>query len=159
VANTFVVVLDCVVLVQGLISKSGPSVRCLELFDEGKIAVAVSRETLSEARDVLSRSGLRDRYPLLTDERTSDLIENLLYRGQFFRKVKKHFEYPRDPKDEPYINLAIEAGVDFIITRDSDLLDLMKWNTEDGREFQKRFPSLRILDPVAFLKLLDEQND
>ena len=24
------------------------------------------------------------------------------------------YEYPRDPKDEPYINLAIAAGVDHI---------------------------------------------
>jgi len=89
----------------------------------------------------------------------SELIENLLYRGRFYRQIRKHFEYPRDPKDEPYVNLAVEASADFIMTRDTDLLDLMKWSSEAGREFQKRFPSLRILDPVAFLKLLDEQKD
>jgi predicted nucleic acid-binding protein len=55
------------------------------------------------------------------------------------------------------LNLAIEAQADFIVTRDNDLLDLMRWDTETGREFQKRFRSLRILDPVAFLKLVEQQ--
>jgi predicted nucleic acid-binding protein len=50
------------------------------------------------------------------------------------------------------LNLAIEAAADYLITRDNDLLDLMKWETEEGREFQKRFRSLKIIDPVRFLK-------
>jgi hypothetical protein len=37
------------------------------------------------------------------------------------------------------------------LVRDNDLLDLMKPTTPDVN-FQKRFPFLRILDPVAFLK-------
>lgn len=65
--------------------------------------------------------------------------------------MPKRFELPRDPDDEPYINLAIEAGARFLVTRDRDLLDLMRY-TEEGRDFQSRFQQLEILDPVAFLK-------
>jgi len=36
-----------------------------------------------------------------------------------------------------------------LVTRDLDLLDLMKDTT-----FRQQFPSLTILDPVAFLKLM-----
>ena len=54
------------------------------------------------------------------------------------------------------MNLAIEAGANFLVTRDNDLLDLMKWETEEGREFRKRFPQIKILNPAAFLKELDE---
>jgi predicted nucleic acid-binding protein len=55
------------------------------------------------------------------------------------------------------LNLAIEAGADFLITRDNDLLDLMKWEREEGREFQKRFRRLKVIDPVAFLKEIEGQ--
>jgi len=61
------VVFDCVVFLQSLISEAGPAARCLELFEQGKFSIAVSREILSEIREVLSRSGLRKRYPVLTD--------------------------------------------------------------------------------------------
>jgi putative PIN family toxin of toxin-antitoxin system len=142
-----------------LISKSGPAVRCLELFEQGRIAVAISKDTLEEFREVIGRSSLRHRFPSLADERVDQVMRLLVYRGQLYRKVKRHFEYPRDPDDEPYLNLAIEAGADFIVTRDNDLLDLMKWDDETGREFQKRYRWLRIADPVEFLKIVAEQTE
>ncbi|MGH9763872.1 MAG: putative toxin-antitoxin system toxin component, PIN family [Blastocatellia bacterium] len=151
-------VFDCVVLVQSLISKSGPAVRCLERFEQGKFALAVSKQTLRELREVLTRSSLRQRYPSLTDERAAKLLELLLYRGRVFRTVKHRFQYPRDPHDEPYLNLAIEARADFLVTRDNDLLDLARWDTEPGRDFQQRFPAIRIFDPVAFLAILREED-
>lgn len=158
-ANRYLVVFDCVTLIQALISKSGPAVRCLELFEQGKIAVAISREGLRELKDVLSRSSLRYRYPSLTDERVDQLVKLLLYKGRLYRQVKKHFDYPRDPDDEPYLNLAIEAEADLIVTSDKDLLDLMKWDDEKGREFQSRYRSLRIVDPVVLLRLVGDQTE
>jgi putative PIN family toxin of toxin-antitoxin system len=131
------VVFDCVVFLQSLISETGPAARSLELFEQGKFSIAVSREILSEIREVLSRSGLRQSYPRLTDERVDRLIDVLLYRGRLFRQVSRHYEYPRDPYDEAYLNLAIEARADFLITRDNDLLDLMKW--EKAGNFKSDF--------------------
>jgi predicted nucleic acid-binding protein len=84
------------------------------------------------------------------------LIDVLAYRGKLFRQIRRHYEYPRDPYDEAYLNLAIEAHSDFLVTRDNDLLDLMKWETEDGRKFQKRFRRLKIVDPVAFVKVNEQ---
>ena len=49
--------------------------------------------------------------------------------------------------DEPYLNLAIATQAPFIVSRDNDLLDLMK-----NDEFRKAYPALTIMDPVAFLK-------
>ena len=151
------VVFDCVVFLQSLISETGPAARSLELFEQGKFSIAVGREILSEIREVLSRSSLRQRYPRLTDERVDKLIDVLLYRGTFFRRIARHFEYPLDPYDEAYLNLAIEARADFLITRDNDMLDLMKWEREEGREFQKRFRHLKVIDPVEFLKEIEGQ--
>lgn len=153
------VVFDCVVFLQGLITESGPAVTCLERFEEGRFSLAISPEVLSELRHVLYRSRLRQDFPLLTEETADRLIELLLLKGRLFRNLPKRFELPRDPGDEPYINLAIEAGVQFLVTRDRDLLDLMRWDREEGRDFQTRFRQLKTLDPVAFLKEIEPAED
>jgi predicted nucleic acid-binding protein len=71
---------------------------------------------------VLSRSSLRQSFPLLTQEKTERLIEMLLLKGRLFRLVRKRFDLPTDPDDEPYLTLAIEAGAQFLVPRDRDLL-------------------------------------
>ena len=152
------VVFDCVVFLQGLIKESGPAVTCIERFERGRISLAVSQEILSELHDVLFRSSLRQSFPILTEEKAERLIGLLLLKGRLFRSVPTRFELPRDPDDEPYLNLAIEAGAQFLVTRDRDLLDLMRWDTEEGRSFQSRFRELRILDPVAFLREIEPSN-
>lgn len=81
----------------------------------------------------------------------AQLVEFLLRKGKLFRNVKRRYDYPRDPYDEAYINLALEAKARFLVTRDNDLLDLMKWERKEGREFQKRFRKLRIVNPLGFL--------
>ena len=124
-ADRYLVVFDCVTFLQSLISEAGPAVRCLELFQQGTFSVAVSGEILSEIKEVLSRSTLRDRYPLLTDESVERLFALLRYKGNFFRKPKRHYKYLRDPGDEPYLNLCIEAQADFLVTRDKLLKNLV----------------------------------
>ena len=55
------------------------------------------------------------------------------------------------------MNLAIEVEADFLVSRDPDLLDLMKWEKEEGREFQKRYRFLKIASPVEFLRLMEQE--
>lgn len=148
------VVFDCVVFLQGLIKESGPAAKCLERFEKSRFSLAISAEILAELQDVLTRSRLRKDFPLLTDAKVERLIEVLLLKGRLFRNIPKRFELPRDPDDEPYLNLAIAAGAEFLVTRDRDLLDLMRKDTEEGRRFQSRFRKLRILDPVEFLRTI-----
>ncbi len=149
------VVFDCVIFLQGLIKELGPAVTCIERFEQGRFLLAVSPEILAELRDVLSRSKLRKDFPLLTDEKAARLIELLLLKARLFRNVPRRLELPRDPDDESYLNLAIEAEARFLVTRDRDLLDLMRWDTKEGRDFQSQFRELKILDPVAFLKAIE----
>lgn len=79
----------------------------------------------------------------------------MLYRGIYLRQVGQHFSYSRDPDDEPYLNLAIEVKADYLVSRDNDLLDLMDWNKEAGREFQKQFRLLKIVSPQEFLQVME----
>jgi putative PIN family toxin of toxin-antitoxin system len=156
VPDKYLVVFDTNIFLQALASRGGPAVKCLEYFERGKIIIAVSRDTLAEVEEILSRSHLRLKYPLLTDERIAQLLDRLLYRGIYLRRVSQHFTYPRDPKDEPQLNLAIEVKADYLISRDRDLLDLMNWDRAAGREFQQRFRFLKIVTPEEFLQAIEQ---
>lgn len=153
--DKYLVIFDTVALVQATINEDSAAGRCLTLFEQGKISVAVSRATLVEAQDVLSRPHLRQRYEYITDEVVTDLIQVLSRKGRWERKVRKRFSYPRDPKDEPLLNLAIQVKADYLISRDKDLLDLMDWHKPDGREFQRRFRFLKIVKPEEFLQVME----
>ena len=93
--NKYVVVFDTNIFLQALIRERGPAVRCLEYFDQGKIILAVSRATLAEIADVLTRPQLREKYALLTDERIADLLERVRYKGIYLRRVKSHMQVAR----------------------------------------------------------------
>jgi len=155
VPDKYLVIFDTVTLVQSAINPKGAARKCLTYFEQGKISIAVSRDTLAEVKDVLSRPYIRLRYEHITDELVATLVEHLSYRGIYVRNVSRHFMYPRDPDDESYLNLAIEVSADYLVSRDHDLLDLMNWNQEAGREFQRRFRFLKIVTPEEFLRVME----
>jgi predicted nucleic acid-binding protein len=53
------------------------------------------------------------------------------------------------------VNVALAANAKLIVSRDNDLLDLMHPVKPEAAEFQIRYPSLRILNPVGFLREVD----
>ena len=71
--------------------------------------------------------------------------------------MPSHFDYPRDPKDEKYVNLAIEAEADYLVSRDKDLLDLMSDFSLVGKEFRQKSRPLKIVEPQEFLRILAEK--
>lgn len=148
------VVFDCMIYLQGLIKEKGPAIDCLEVFERGAVKLLVSDEILGEIADVLARPKLQARYSLLTKERAGKLIEILKDKAELIEEVPSRFTYPRDPKDEKYINLAIQAKADYIVSRDGDLLDLMTNHTEEAKDFRQRFRSLRVISPVEFLNMI-----
>ena len=71
---------------------------------------------------------------------------HLVDKGNLVLHAPHVFSFPRDPDDEPYVDLAIATQSSFLVSRDSDLLDLMK-----DEASRTAYPGLTILDPVAFL--------
>jgi len=57
----------------------------------------------------------------------------------------------------PYINLAVEAEADFIVSRDNDLLDLMTDFSVEAKEFRQKFRTLKIVEPIEFLQIVRER--
>ena len=88
----------------------------------------------------------------LNDETVTAFVERLRKAAELVESVPRRFMFTRGVDDEPYLNLAIEVQADYLVSRDNDLLDLVKSNPASGLEFQRRFPYVKIVDPVAFLK-------
>jgi putative PIN family toxin of toxin-antitoxin system len=145
------------VFLQGLISESGIAVDCFELFENGIIELFVSEDVLAEIQDVITRPKLQAKYSRLTDERAEKLVEVLRTKATLIKDVPPVFNYPRDPKDEKYINLAIAVGAEFIISRDTDLLDLMTGFDDNSKEFRQRFRPLKVIQPLELLKIVKER--
>ena len=145
-------VFDCMTYLQAAVSPHGPAAECLRLFERGAFLLYVSSDVLEELRDVLARPRVRRKNPHITDEAVGALLERLASSAVLLEGVAAVFSYPRDPKDEPYVNLAVAAGARYLVTCDNDLLDLMREDYPDGENFRRRFPGLAILDPVAFLR-------
>jgi uncharacterized protein len=142
------------VFIQALANDLGPASACLQLARDGKIALCVSPAILAEVAEVLARPKLRKKLPSLTAGRITAFLEDVANFAELFLDVPSQFRYDRDPKDEPYINLAIFVNARYLTSRDRDLLDLSEDDT-----FRLRFPDLLILDPVTFLREVASATD
>lgn len=61
--------------------------------------------------------------------------------------IRPYIQYPRDPKDEPVLNLAIQEQVNFLVTRDNDLLDL-----NSSHDFRLLYPYMKVVNPLEFVR-------
>lgn len=145
------VVFDCNVFLQALVNPGGPAGRCKQLVDMGKVELFVSEEVLAEVAEVLSRPRTRQLAPALTLEVIETFIADVRLKAICLQNIPEEYRFDRDPKDSCYINLAIVAGAKFIVSRDNDLLDLMKPDKQAANEFQRRFPMLKIIQPYDLL--------
>lgn len=139
-------VFDCVVLLQAAANPSGPAGACLGFVESGAVKLFLSAAILGEARDVFLRPATRKRFPQLTEENVDRFLLKVATLSTFVHDVPATEQISRDPTDEMYLHLAIATQVSFIVSRDKDLLDLMK---DDA--FCKAYPTLAIIDPPSFL--------
>jgi putative PIN family toxin of toxin-antitoxin system len=147
-------VFDCMVFLQGAMRATGPAAACFRLVDAGAVELCVSAELLAEVQNVLARPALQRRYKTLAPEKVATFMAEVQGKAFLLTNVCAVFSHPRDPKDELYVNLAVAADARYLVTRDKDLLDLMRPGTDLGEDFRQRFPGLTILDPPAFLSEL-----
>jgi putative PIN family toxin of toxin-antitoxin system len=108
------VVFDTMILYQATASTTGPAAELLRRLEAGQFILYVSDEILDEARDVLSRPKLRAKSPRLTDETVQETFDLLGRLARMVSQVPSLFSLPRDPNDEPYLNLALAIGADYL---------------------------------------------
>lgn len=145
------VVFDCNVLLQSLASERGSAARAMRRFEAGEFDLFFSTETLSELRDVLQSEEVQAISPSLTPERIREFLRWLAFRGVLRRRVRRLFRFARDPKDEPYLNLAAAAHADYLVTRDHDLLSLKTGRSLFCKQYRRATRPLRVVTPEEFL--------
>jgi putative PIN family toxin of toxin-antitoxin system len=146
------VVYDCVVFLQGAARRANAARKCLDLVDDGTVKLCLSPEVLAEIDDVLHRPEILGKFPLITSSSSQALLRSARNKSLFLTTVPKAFALPRDPDDEPYTDLAIAADCQFLVSwNDRHLNYLMRSDTPEGAEFCRRFPSVKIVAPPAFL--------
>lgn len=118
------VVFDCMVFLQAAARRTSIAAACLELAENRHVQLCLSEEILAEVGDVLKRPEIQARFLSLTNNLVDEFIETVRRFGHIYPAVGRHFSYPRDPKDEPYLNLAIETRAKYLASRDQDILDL-----------------------------------
>ena len=138
------VVFDCMIFLQAAARRTSPSGACLALAEQGLLELYVSPAILAEVQDVISRPQIRTKFRQLTDEVVAEFIARIERISVRVDEVGTSITLARDPKHEPYLNLAAECRADYLVSRDHDLLEGAGANA-------KMMPNLRIVDPVAFL--------
>ena len=129
-------VLDANVIVSAvLLPRSLPRQAFDRACAQGRILV--SESVINELDDVLRRPRL-NRY-IHENERIQFLMT--LLREARLVQVTETVSDCRDPKDNKYLDLALQGGAAYIITGDRDLLDLHPWR------------GLSVLTPRQFLDL------
>jgi putative PIN family toxin of toxin-antitoxin system len=147
------VVFDCNVFFQAFISVSGPAGELLKAVSDKSLSLFLSEFVLDELKDVLSRPHIVSQFKF-TSERVAVFLELLVEIATMAADVPHVFEFPRDPKDAHYVDLALAVDAKLIVSRDKDLLSLRDPATSEGRDFMSRYPALVILTPPEVLKLL-----
>jgi uncharacterized protein len=146
-------VFDCVVYVQAVLSSRGPAFACFELAEAKQVALHLSPAILDEVKRTLARPSLRRKYSSITDARVAKFLEHAVNAGTMMQDPPQAFALSRDPKDEPYLNLAVAANATHLVTRENDLLSLMAESV-----FRTQFPALSIVDPSAFLAAVRKES-
>lgn len=143
-------VLDCMVFIQ-VIASRGPAHRCFQMALNSDRPIYLSPCTLAELRTVLNRSDLRAKLPGLTEHRIEALLHHLSEFATFVEPVPAIFRFPPDPKDEPYLNLAIQVRAGHLVTRDKALLRLADPRHELHSALKSLHKDLLIAPPESLL--------
>ena len=104
------IVLDTNVLVSGILSPQGAPATVLRSIASGSAAICFDERILSEYRRVLARRKFS-----FDPQQVAMLLELLEATGQRVLAPPLDLSLP-DPSDEPFVEVAIAAAADFLVT-------------------------------------------
>ncbi|HUO10329.1 MAG TPA: putative toxin-antitoxin system toxin component, PIN family [Phycisphaerae bacterium] len=149
-------VLDCMVFAQTLINPRGPAGECIERGSRGEFLIVVSPAIVTEILELPRK--LPSKFAI-TDDKINAFMSELLPSCVVVHQVPHVFDHPIDPDDSPYVDLAIAASAELIVSRDRHLLGLNDPRKPWSADFRSRFPSLRIIVVEELLHLLKNARD
>lgn len=134
-------VIDTNILVSGLISPKASPAKIISLWRERKFVLVISEEIIEELKRVLLYPKIFQKYGL--SERTIDKYLKIIKAFSEVVKPKERIELiSSDTEDNKFLEVALEANVNFIVSGDKHLLDL------------KEFRGIKIIKAEKFLRLV-----
>ncbi len=134
-------VFDTNVLISALLfDASKPAQAFFAVLRNGEMLL--SADVISEISEVLGREKFR-RY--VTEEERERFLRNLLQEAKLI-EIEETIQACRDPKDDKFLELAVNGNADCIVSGDDDLLTLGP------------FKSVAILTPNDFLDALSQRD-
>ena len=130
----FKVVFDTNVLISAILFGGYPR-KCLELAIEGKVELYITEEIIREFEGVLRREKFD-----LTEENLHYIISSLDSIANFVPTGTRLDIIEKDPEDNKFLECAVTARADFVISGDAHLLEF------------SGFRRIKILSPADFLK-------
>lgn len=124
-----------VIISAALFASSKPGVALNVALDRGKVLISLA--VISELNDVLSRPKFERYVPLEKRER----FLAVLCRDAILVEIVERVEECRDPKDDKFLELAVNGNATAIVSGDRDLLVLHP------------FREIPIITPDEFLSL------
>ncbi len=97
-----------------------------EKIEKGKFKLFISKEILDEIEDVLNRDKFKE-IILKTNRKPDEIIQKIISVSHFVIGPKLDIKICRDPKDDKFIECAVNVNADYIVSGDKDLLILKKY--------------------------------
>ena len=132
------VIIDTNVFISGIFWGGIPG-KILDSWINDSFNLAASPEIISEYERILTE---------ITKSTKPELVAHwllLIAQNAHIVEIRKRFNICRDPDDNKFIDAAISFAADYIITGDSDLLDL------------KSVINVKIIRPREFINLLKKK--
>ncbi len=111
--------IDTNVWVSAFLNRKGFPARIKDAWVNGEFEVVLSSSLLQEISEVLHRPRIKDKYGLVEDE-INQFIELLLRRAVLVA-IGGQLKLCRDERDNMFLETAIAAGAEYLISRDDDL--------------------------------------
>jgi len=95
-------------------------------IEQGKVRLFISKEILDEVGDVLNRDKFKD---ILegTNQNADEIVQKIISLSHLVIGKRLNINICRDHKDNKFIECAVNAHADFIISGDKDLLSLKQY--------------------------------
>lgn len=110
------VVIDTNVLMNGVQDEFSYGRRLIQAVLDGKIQAAISHKIKRE-HELITQRELRDAEYL-------EFLEQLYQKAEWVRPLRQLRAVTEDHEDDKFVDAAVAAGANYIVTSDSDLLDL-----------------------------------
>jgi len=136
-------VIDTNILVRAMLKPQGSVGPVVDFLRDGHYVLLYSEATLAELIDVLSRPRMVHRYGITADE-VEALCALVVRRGELVQPSRT-ITACRDPKDDKFLEVAVEGQADAIVTGDEDL------------EVLDPFEGIPMIQPFKFLGLLRQR--